>query len=143
MTKGNNTKKCPICPQKISHTCMAQGKRIQYNLEGERVEKIEEEWNEELEYMFNEAVQLCLSFVKQEITEKKRDAKLAALDESGKEVVRKEIQKAREEGRQLEQERIVGIVKKSRTIDETYGIGVKEEQARSQVVADIIQVIKG
>ena len=39
-------------------------------------------------------------------------------------------------------EEIIDIVSTSRTLDEKYGVGVKEQTAREQVKADILQAIK-
>ena len=33
---------------------------------------------------------------------------------------------------------IIDIIKESRTVEETFGIGIKEEQARMQVIVDIL-----
>lgn len=45
-----------------------------------------------------------------------------------------ELSEEREKGR----DEVIMIIKNSRTIDETFGVGKKEEQARSQAVADIL-----
>lgn len=33
---------------------------------------------------------------------------------------------------------MIGVIKNSRTIEEQYGVGIREEQARAQVTADLI-----
>ena len=38
----------------------------------------------------------------------------------------------------MEKEKILEIVKNSRTLEEKYGIGIREDTARSQVMVDLL-----
>ena len=104
------------------------------------IERVDGDWKERFEekFLFRNVVKNCWHFE-------------AIDDVAGNEgkliedifsFIQSEKQQSYLQGKEEMKEKVLEIVNKSRTSEEPFGVGIREEDARQQVIVDILEAIK-